>query len=431
MTDHLLFQGQGLPLVLLKLKFTYLWRFYCSVLRPFLQLYEQLKNSNPHPDFKHAVNEAHSLFQSLSNVIPGQDTASTEGGAEPTLIEHVEHSLKGVRNEESQSNDILLGDAHISDIDGHSEQPQADLHTGRATDDIVEVVGDEWKKIEAFEPINGDGLTERSEEVPMISSGEGKEIVQAHVNTSVLESQADTSDRTKLSEVSCSEVHKIDLRISPSKTMVSYRPYKELHFQDGSTLNIDPESIGRVVNKSSSGAILHECIYQVGRENIRQRFPKHAKSSSGLDFEALDQASAFAQRLKETWAREYRDEVMPRFLKTRFVAACMKEEKGETVNWAYEVTHNICQELREMVKSTRSEFSSALHKLILFMLEKHNGDIGQDSQPQIMSRDEAESSIERKVPASVVPEIATGEEAVNLTEYNHFCQQCTQDGELL
>jgi hypothetical protein len=84
-----------------------------------------------------------------------------------------------------------------------------------------------------------------------------------------------------------------------------------------------------------------------------------------------------------------------------------------------------------MVKSTRSEFISALHKLILFMLEKHNGDIGQDSQPQIMSRDEAESSIERKVPASVVPEIATGEEAVNLTEYNHFCQQCTQDGELL
>lgn len=395
-----------------------------------MQLYEQLKNSNPHPDFKHAVNEAYSLFHSLSNIIPGQDTTSAEGGAKLTLIEHVEHSIKGVRNEESQSNEILLGDAHISDIDGLSEQPQADLHMGRATDDIVEVVGDEWKKIEeAFEPINGVGLTERSEEVPMISSGERKEIVQAHVNTSVLEDR-DASDRTKLSEVSRSEVHKIDLRISPSKTLVSYWPYKELHFQDGSTLNIDPESIGRVVNKSSSGAILHECIYQVGRENIRQRFPKHAKSSSGLDFEALDQASAFAQRLKETWAREYRDEVMPRFLKTRFVAACIKEERGETVNWAYEVTHDICQELREMVKTTRSELSSAVRKLIIFMLEKHNGDIGQDSQPQIMSRD-AESSIERKVPASVVPEIATGKEAVNLTEYNHFCQQCTKDGELL
>lgn len=430
MTDHFFFQGQGLPLVLLKPKFTYLWRFYCSVLRPFLQLYEQLKNSNPHPDFKHAVNEAYSLFHSLSNIIPGQDTTSAEGGAKPTLIEHVEHSIKGARNEESQSNEILLGDAHISDIDGHSEQPQADLHMGRATDDIVEVVGDERKKIEeAFEPINGVGLTEKSEEVPMISSGERKGIVQAHVNTSLLEDR-DASDRTKLSEVSRSEVHKIDLRISPSKTLVSYLPYKELHFQDGSTLNIDPESIGRVVNKSSSGAILHECIYQVGRENIRQRFPKHAKSSSGLDFEALDQASAFAQRLKETWAREYRDEVMPRFLKTRFVAACIKEERGETVNWAYEVSHDICQELKEMVKKTRSELSSAVRKVIIVMLEKHNGDIGQDSQPQIMSRD-AESSIERKVPASVVPVIATGEEAVNLTKYNHFCQQCTKDGELL
>lgn len=430
MIDHFFFQGQGLPLVLLKPKLTYLWRFYCSVLRPFLQLYEQLKNSNPHPDFKHAVDEAHSLFHSLSNIISGQDTISAEGGAKLTSIEHVEHSIKGVRNEESQSNEILLGDAHISDVDGHSEHPQADLHMGRATDVIVEVVGDEWKKCEeAFEPINGVGLIERSEEVHIISSGERKEIVQAHVNAGVLEN-SDASHRAKLSEVSHSDVHKIDLRISPSKTLVSYWPYKELHFQDGSTLNIDPESIGRVVNKSSSGATLHECIYEVGRENIRQRFPKHAKSSTGLDFEALDQASAFAQRLKETWAREYKDEVMPRFLKTRFVAACLKEERGETVNWAYEVTHDICQELKEMVKSTRSEFSSAVHKMVTFLLEKQKGGIGQDSQPQKISRD-AESSIERKVPASVVPETVTGEEAVNLTEYNRFCQQCTQDGELL
>lgn len=395
-----------------------------------MQLYEQLKSSNPHPDFKQAVNEAHSLFHSLSSIIPGQDTTSADGGVNLTVIENIEHSVKGVGIEESQSNEIVLGDAHKSDVDGHSEQPQADIYMGRAKDDIVEVVGGEWKKIEeAFEPINGIGLTERNEEVPIISSGEQNETVQAHVNTSILEDR-DASDRIKLSEVSCSEVHKIDLRISPSKMLISYWPYKELHFQDGSTLNIDPESIGRVLNKNSSGTILHECIYQIGRENIRQRFPKGAKSSTGLDFEALDQASAFAQRLKETWAREYRGEVMPRFLKTRFVAACMKEERNETVNWAYEVTRDICQELREMVKSTRSEFSSAVHRFITFMLEEHSGDIGQDAQPQIMSRD-AESSLERKAPASVVPEIVTGEEAVNLMEYNHFCQQCRQDGELL
>lgn len=222
----------------------------------------------------------------------------------------------------------------------------------------------------------------------------------------------------------------LDLEILPKKRIVAYDvSAKELEFQDGCVLKIDTKALGQTFNKSSCGLTLHQCIHQAGKENVRRRFPRHGKSSSGLDFEFLDQKSDFANRVRETWRREYPGKEFPKFLKTRFVAACLMEEKGETVNWASDLLRDLSVELREIARGDRSEMTAANLNVISQLLRNQNqmsSQVCESSSPRVLDLPE-----EVDTAAPRVEEIVPVEDKVDLTEYNHFCQQCTYGGELL
>ncbi|XP_024397981.1 uncharacterized protein [Physcomitrium patens] len=225
------------------------------------------------------------------------------------------------------------------------------------------------------------------------------------------------SERAKTSEASGLEEAYgylvLELEISSTRRLSAYDDSTQvLYFQDGSAVNIDAESLGKAFNKKSVGLTLHECIHEVGRMAIRRRFPKGARSSNGLKYDALDRNDDFAKRLRDTWVREYQDEPMPTYLKTRFVAGCVLEERGEPVNWASELTRTIRSELKEINMKTRKSLSPSVLRTIFHLLENQV-----DQAP---------------VAAASVPifKAAKEEKQAYLTAYDGCCQKCKCGGEL-
>ena len=99
---------------------------------------------------------------------------------------------------------------------------------------------------------------------------------------------------------------------------------------------------------------------------------------------------------------------MPEFLKTRFVAGCIMEERGESVNWAHELSRTIRQELKEITSGLRKSLSPNVLKPIVQMLEKQ---VDQAPLPTFKAEE--------------------GEESMDIIEHDPYCQQCNNSGELL
>lgn len=270
------------------------------------------------------------------------------------------------------------------------------------------------------EATDGFDLSDKRDEVSSSTMVEVEGSKEIHMDAIVNE-DIEANERTKASEASgFEELYRpgenlvLNLEISPTRRLIAYDDTaKELRFQDGAAVNIDTASLGKEFNKCSTGLILHDCIYEVGKHNIRRRFPKSARSSNGLKFGALDQNDKFALRLRDTWLREYKDEPMPEYLKTRFVAGCILEERGQPVNWAFELTRSVRSELKEITMKRREGLSPDVLKLIVHLLKKQ---------------------VDRAPEAAALPpgfKVVKGEEPVDFAEYDRCCQQCNQGGELL
>jgi len=266
------------------------------------------------------------------------------------------------------------------------------------------------------EATNGFDLSDKRDEVSSSTMNEVEGSKEIHMEPKLFE-DTEVSDRTKASEASGfvepdipGDNDAFNLEISPTRRLIAY-DHKELRFQDGSAVYIDAVSLGNEFNKCSTGPTLHECIHDVGRENIRSRFPN--RSSNGLKFDSLDQNDNFAMRLRDTWLREYKDEPMPEYLQTRFVAGCILEERGEPVNWAFELTRSIRSELKEINLKKRESLSPGVLKVITHLLEKQV-----DRAPQAAA------------PLPVL-EASKEEDPVDFNEYDHCCHQCKHSGELL
>jgi hypothetical protein len=341
-----------------------LWIFIYSDIRPFKQYYESFKNIHPHPRFKWAVQEAYRVFCDYAQTSSGNIDQHTNYTIEEKLIstENNGGAFQEKVDGDVQSNQIKpeVEDSQLLEDGTQDGQSHADVHFRRIDTDEVVQAGSEVPRGSATIPdasIGSGASKRRDEESSSFKTSDSEECKVLHPKKKMLD--ANNQGNAPLEKLV------VDLEISPSHRLILYDPSsKELHFQDGSVSKVDPESLGRLLNKSFTGLILHHCIYKVGKDDIRKRFPKHARSSNGLEFNALDQTSEFAKRLRDTWAREYKDESMPKFLKTRFVAGCIMEERGEAVNWAAELTHDINLELKDIYSQKRSELSPPVYKLI-------------------------------------------------------------------
>jgi hypothetical protein len=294
------------------------------------------------------VQEAYRVFCDYAQTSSGNIDQHTNYTIEEKLIstENNGGAFQEKVDGDVQSNQIKpeVEDSQLLEDGTQDGQSHADVHFRRIDTDEVVQAGSEVPRGSATIPdasIGSGASKRRDEESSSFKTSDSEECKVLHPKKKMLD--ANNQGNAPLEKLV------VDLEISPSHRLILYDPSsKELHFQDGSVSKVDPESLGRLLNKSFTGLILHHCIYKVGKDDIRKRFPKHARSSNGLEFNALDQTSEFAKRLRDTWAREYKDESMPKFLKTRFVAGCIMEERGEAVNWAAELTHDINLELKDI-----------------------------------------------------------------------------------
>lgn len=310
------------------------------------------------------MQEAYRLFRNYSQTSSANTDQQTNCTIEEKLIsiESNGGAFQEKVNGDMQSNQIQpeVEDPQILEDSTQYGQSHADIHIRRIHIDEIVLAGSEVPRRSAkiCDATIGSGASKRrDEESSSFKTSDSEECKRMHPKGKML----DAKDQANAPL----EKLVVDLEISPSHRLILYDPSsKELHFQDGSVLKVDPESLGRLLNKSFTGLILHHCIYKAGKDDIRKRFPKHARSSNGLEFDALDQTTEFAKRLRDTWAREYKDESIPKFLKTRFVAGCIMEERGEAVNWAAELTHDINLELKDIYSQKRSELSPPIYRLI-------------------------------------------------------------------
>jgi len=267
------------------------------------------------------------------------------------------------------------------------------------------------------EATNGFDMSDKRDEVSISTMNE-MEGSKKFQTDAVVSEDMEASDRIKASEISGTEEpfdpFMLNLEITPTRRLIAYDDNsKELLFEDGTAVSIDTVSLAKEFNKCATGLSPHECIYHVGKSDVRSRFPEGARSSGGLNFNLLDPNGTFAMRLRDTWLREFKDEAMPENLKMRFVAACIVEERGEPVNWAFELANSVRAELKQHVSQTRDRLSPGVLKLIVHLLEKQ-----EDQAPPA---------------AASVPvfEAVKEEEAVDFTKYDHCCHQCKHGGELL
>lgn len=270
------------------------------------------------------------------------------------------------------------------------------------------------------EATNGFDLSDKRDEVSTSAVIEVEGSKEIHLDAKVFEDM-EPSERTKASEASGfeelyipGENFVLNVEISPTRRLIAYDDAtKELRFQDGAAVSIDAVYLGKEFNKCSAGPSLHQCIRELGKSAIRRRFPKSARSSHGLKFDGLDLNDNFAIRLRDTWLREYKDDPMPEYLMTRFVAGCIMEERGESVNWAFELTRLVRNELKQINIKKRESLSPDVLKLIVHLLEKQV-----DPVP---------------IAAAPLPnfEAVKGEELEDSADFDSCCHQCNQDGELL
>jgi hypothetical protein len=307
-----------------------------------------------------------------------------------------------VQNSREARNDI--GTIGESD-DPQCAQPQA--AKGRVElEDEEALQGSVEHKEDAVIPKAGDMIKSSDKRDDPSQADKVKVVPKAETPVEQGNDGVEARERTRGSDASGLE---LDLEILPTRRLVSYDgTTKRLLFQDGAAVSVDTDSLRKELGKSSTGRTPHECIHAVGQRTIRGKFPKDAKSSSGLKFSALDPSDSFAKRLRDTWLREYKDEPMPELLRTRFVAGCIMEERGEPVNWAQELFRTIRLELKEVSVGSRESLSPVVLNSILRLLERQ---VGQAPLPNF-------KAVKRETP-------------IDNTEHDIYCQQCNRSGEIL
>ena len=393
-----------------------------SLLKPFHQTRPSHKDGSSHPDFLVAVTRADEYYAQ-----PYTLTGSNEedAGCHVEDMPHEEAESNEVESAKTPDREVdqvpvEVDDAKTPDAEVNQvpvEVEDAETPDGEANQVPVEVEDAETPDGEPVEveEESGSGSSDKRDDpqFTQFQADELKEVPEIEIPAKKGKDDVETSERTKASDASglkklyvSGEKFVLDLEILPTKRLISYDDTtKMLLFQDGAAVSIDAESLGKEFNKSFTGRTLHECIHELGRKIVREQFPRSARSSVGLKFGALDPRHSFAQRLRDTWVREYKSEPMPDLLRSRFVAGCLLEERGEPVNWASELTRTIRGELKLIFAKERESLSPGVIKLIVQLLEKQ---VGQAPLPVLKA--------------------VKGEEPMDSTKYDSYCQQCNNSG---